>query len=296
MKMFRPSASLCILAVLSVVAALGHTERLSQDEQHDSTDIRYKIVCEGLWNSSKPQSKLRTSTGRRKLLPIPRIESEPRDGPDGIRVVVARNAEGDEIGSKRSADGAKRQGYLWRSGSATNLGSLGGTFTCPCSINVRRQIVGYGGTRGVRARAFLWEDGQIQDLGTLGGKYSSAACVNDAGQVVGKSETSNGDMHAMLCVERTMVDLGTLGGSESSAESINNRGDIVGYSVAGRDFSDQRAVLWHNGRIVDLNCLIPRRPRWALIRADVIDNDGCITVTGWMGGQLRNAILVPTRD
>ena len=55
-----------------------------------------------------------------------------------------------------------------------------------------------------------------------------------------------------------ITDLGTLpGGDYSSAQAINNKGQIVGLSSTGKTIvsgllRDTRAVLWHNGTVVDL--------------------------------------------
>ena len=56
----------------------------------------------------------------------------------------------------------------------------------------------------------------------------------------------------------TITDLGTLpGGDYSRAQAINNKGQIVGLSSTGKTIvsgllRDTRAVLWHNGTVVDL--------------------------------------------
>ncbi len=65
---------------------------------------------------------------------------------------------------------------------ATDLGSLGGSYTYAQGINDAGQVAGGGGTANNSAEhAFLYANGQIKDLGTLGGTYSYAYGINDAG-------------------------------------------------------------------------------------------------------------------
>jgi probable HAF family extracellular repeat protein len=56
---------------------------------------------------------------------------------------------------------------------------------------------------------------------------------------------------------------------ESRAEAINNAGQIVGTSGG-------RAVLWQNGRVLDLNAHIPKDSGWVLKAATAVNNHGWI--------------------
>lgn len=87
--------------------------------------------------------------------------------------------------------------FLWRNGTTTGLGSLGGKDIRPFALNNKAQIVGFAETgrdeQGNSIRhAFVWENGAIADLGTPGGQDSDASDINERGRIVGAAETKAG--------------------------------------------------------------------------------------------------------
>jgi probable HAF family extracellular repeat protein len=122
-------------------------------------------------------------------------------------------------------------------------------------------------------------DGTLTDLGNLGGIDGPAgnhACsINNAGQVVGHATLADGSFHAFLWTKRSgMVDLYTLPGDAASlAIGINDRGQVVGASLDG-DFNPS-AVIWDiNGKISNLNSLIPDNSKLQLLVAFSINAAG----------------------
>jgi hypothetical protein len=88
---------------------------------------------------------------------------------------------------------------LWKDGEIQNLGTFGGKYSLPGSINNQGQVAGSATNAisdpysllyelvfspdGTQTRTFLWENGHKRDLGTLGGPDAQAGLVNDNGQV-----------------------------------------------------------------------------------------------------------------
>ncbi|WP_169978504.1 DUF3466 family protein [Tautonia rosea] len=149
--------------------------------------------------------------------------------------------------------------FMFRDGTLSDLGTLGGASAVAHGINAHHQVVGISST-GTQSNAFLWEDGTMTNLGTLGGNFSRAWAINDGGQVVGVSRvTGNTTSHAFLHDGNSMIDLGSLGGADrfSEALAINASGLIVGRSsldIGGN--SVQRATLWDGvGSMIDLGTL-----------------------------------------
>ena len=142
-------------------------------------------------------------------------------------------------------------------------------------INYWGQATGYSGNCTTVFHALLWQDGKVIDLGNLGGTMNNAGVdINNLGQVVGNSDLP-GDTtgHAFLWQRRTgMMDLGTLPGDVGSdGDGINDLGQVVGgsWDAEGND----RAYLWQNGVMTDLNTLIPPDSPLYLIEATGTIND-----------------------
>lgn len=122
--------------------------------------------------------------------------------------------------------------------------------------------------------------GRIDDLGSLGGNYARGIGINDAGMVVGEgSLTPNGPIHAFVW-NGAMSDVGTLPGmTDSSLFAVNSDGIAVGYSFV-INTNDQRAMIYAEGQLIDLNSLVEPTP-FAITYAHGIDEDGDIVGTGF---------------
>jgi probable HAF family extracellular repeat protein len=125
---------------------------------------------------------------------------------------------------------------LWKDGTMTDLGNLGGkTNTVAADINNRGQVIGYSNLANDSTHhAFLWHAGVMTDLGTLDGDFSSdASDINEIGQVVGASQDASGNPRAFLFQHGTITDLNELIPTNSPlfllyGGAINSRSEITG--------------------------------------------------------------------
>ncbi|MCC5625596.1 DUF3466 family protein [Nostoc sp. CHAB 5715] len=160
-------------------------------------------------------------------------------------------------------------------------------------MNDSGQIVGSTQFQPGQNHPFLYSrSGGLQDLGTLGGKEGIAFAINNLGQVVGSADTGAtfepddpkecpcNVSHAFLYSGGTLQDLGTLGGPNSEATDINDFGQIVGNAGSPFFYSD--------GKMSNLNDLIPANSGWLLGSADGINNSGQIVGTGTIQDPERN--------
>lgn len=188
-----------------------------------------------------------------------------------------------------------RHATLWLGGSIFDLGTLGGpnsSVAWPVKNN-RGLIVGISQTAtpeplgenwscaaffpgatatGYTCLGFVWEKGVMKALPTLGGNNGFAAGANNRGQVVGWAENNVQDP---TCVPPQVLQFRAvlwepkrdriqelpplLGDTSSAATAINDRGQVVGISgtcdqAVGR-FTAAHAVLWENGRVIDIGNL-----------------------------------------
>lgn len=89
-----------------------------------------------------------------------------------------------------------------------------------------------------------------------------------------------------------MHDLGSLGGN-SSAGDINILGQVVGLATVN---GENRAFLYTNGTMIDLNTLIDPASGWVLNSANAINDFGQIAGTGTFNGQQRAFLLTPVPE
>lgn len=150
------------------------------------------------------------------------------------------------------------------------LPGTGDTSTAATAINERGQAVGISGTcdqavgRFTARHAVYWDSKDNPfEIDNLGGKaWHTPMDINESGHIVGFSNISGGaddgafNAHAFLWTEPGKIkDLGTLGDDAfSQAFGINDRGQVVGVSFGG-SAGHNRAFLWRNGKLLNLNDL-----------------------------------------
>lgn len=125
---------------------------------------------------------------------------------------------------------------IWRNGSPTDIGGLGGQFNnLATAINNRGEVVGMSDVPGdITAHAFLWKNGSMKDLGTLPGDvFSVAWAISERGQILGQSCDADGNCRGFLWQNGVMTDVNTLIPAESplviiDANEINATGEITG--------------------------------------------------------------------
>lgn len=124
------------------------------------------------------------------------------------------------------------------------------------------------------------------NLGTFGADQSITRDINESGQIIGWATTGTGETtkdSLFLLDHGVNTDLGSLGGKRGETADINEFGQVMGYSqtMEGKD----RAFLWDNGKMYDLNDLVGGKLTWesyeiTLTRAMGINNLGDIVSFG----------------
>lgn len=184
-----------------------------------------------------------------------------------------------------------------RTGSTTTtLPTLGGGPSArAAAINASGWIVGCGilADRST-THACLWTGtGAPIDLGTLGGTNSWARDI-DGNIAVGVAEMADGTPHAVTWTlgptgtPIATVDLGALKNARTScAEAIHPDGRIGGTS-------DDRAVLFGGGAVLDLNTRIPADSGWFLTGVTGLGDGDRIVGRGRFHGLPRGFVLEPS--
>jgi probable HAF family extracellular repeat protein len=226
------------------------------------------------------------------------------------RGVVAGFAESAQADPNPACPVSQVSAVIWQNGKIQELPAYtGDTDGVAWAVNDNGQVVGASGACTaynpdlgiymVANHALLWENGEATDLGNLGGTGglpgNHACALNNQGQVVGHSTLAdNNTFHGFLWTRAGgMVDLGTLSGDASSlALGINDGGVVVGASF-DEDFNE-RAILWRNGTMTDLNTLVPANSPLYLLQAESINSNGEIIGLAIDGaGNLHGFMAVP---
>ena len=181
-------------------------------------------------------------------------------------------------------------------GKMADLGTLGGEYSAAHGINRFGDVVGYAYKTNGGFHAFFYSAGTMHDLGTLGGAYSTASAINDYGQITGQAYTSgNLGAHAFLYNGGKMTDLGVLNHVYSEGDAINGFGMVVGRASIKNNtgYLVYHAVIYSNGRAIDLNRLIPAGSGWVLEQATGINDKGQIVGFGKIHSQDHGFLLTP---
>jgi probable HAF family extracellular repeat protein len=182
----------------------------------------------------------------------------------------------------------------------------GDSASAATAINDQGQVVGISGKcdlavgRFSARRAVMWDHGEVIDIGGLGGiAWNTAMALNNAGVVVGFADTTGDqsgapNFHAFIWAKEDGIkDLGTLNGDNlSEALDINDRGQVVGISIGD---TATHAFIWQNGKMTNLQTLVPSGYANHLESAQGINDQG--QITGFMAdpttGQQLTFVATP---
>ncbi|MGB9619530.1 MAG: PEP-CTERM sorting domain-containing protein [Armatimonadota bacterium] len=195
--------------------------------------------------------------------------------------------------------------FLWTlQDGMTDLGTLPiSPNTTGTGINNLGQVVGYTGS-GTDSRAFVWENGTIRYIDADAEQVSEATFamdINDSGLVVGSMYVEEPDgvvLHACIwdLLAGARTDLGVLAGfGDTSLHAVNALGHAVGLAI--RQTTENHAILYESGSLIDLNSLIDPGSGWVLNEARDINDKGWIVGAGVSpSGQHHGFLLVPVPE
>jgi probable HAF family extracellular repeat protein len=192
-----------------------------------------------------------------------------------------------------------------KKGTIQELPPLPGDSTSAATaINSKGQVVGISGAcdiavgqRSARA-SVIWNDGVPTEIGDLGGDFwHTPMDINEDGDVVGFSNPSYVlgidflPLGFLWTKDGGIQSLGKLPGDTSSqALGINKNRQVVGVSTGAIN----RAFLWENGVMQNLNDLVGPGFPDLLIVAQHINDDGVIVGRAVLHGTTRQVPFVAT--
>lgn len=132
------------------------------------------------------------------------------------------------------------------------------------ALNGRADVLVEYFPQGTGLRTAIYSSGTLTDLPLFAGAPVFGSAINDAGWVTGYGTNPGERNHAYLYDGETITNL-TPSASRSFGYDINNLGQVVGTA-------DNRAFLYSNGHLFDLNTLIDPTADLLLTSAIEINN------------------------
>jgi probable HAF family extracellular repeat protein len=155
------------------------------------------------------------------------------------------NRYGTVVGWSRDSVSPLTEAYVWSaSGSATNLGSFGGTWAIAKAINSSGWIVGSYTTASGQSRGFLWTEADgMTGIGPWDGDYF-ATDINDKGRIIGYGwGTGEATPRAFTQYQgKTHFLPALVNGQPAFAHAVNSCGTIVGTAFSAPGVS--QPVRW----------------------------------------------------
>jgi len=205
------------------------------------------------------------------------------------------------------------QGFIWREGESTEfIGTLGGTVECPIGlpgtpfttdtcpdsvgidINEASEVVGYSYTPSGERRAIYYTSvGGLINLGlpdhvSIG--ESEATAINNRGKIIGtfiEDDLSSSFIYSWE-TDR-MYELEGFDGP-TSAFGINDNNIIVGTATKN---GSRVAVMWFQGKIIDLNLLLSPDSGWILESATAVNEENQILGHGSLNDKITSFRMDP---
>ncbi len=183
---------------------------------------------------------------------------------------------------------------IYFDGQPYDIGSLGGN-TYAYGLNATGVIVGASITNG-ELHAFRHDSSGIQDLNALfpegGITLTAARAVNASGNIAGWGIT-NGITQPFLITDTNLTLIPLLTDSTNGfAYAINASDSVVG---TGETTNGNRAFLWREGNLLDLNDCIATNSGWILREATGINDNGQIVGWGHVNGEIHAFLLTPNQ-
>ena len=202
------------------------------------------------------------------------------------------NNKGQVVGLSDTRQGLPHA-YLWQNGDMKDIsGKCPGRFNSATAINDSSDVAGVYTDDGDTLPGFvLSSGGKSKTLPSLGGSVTFPTSLSKKAVVGFGSLSGDEVLHGFFTTTRGVQDIGTLGGEFSFAEGVNEKGQAVGSAETKDEML--HAVLWQNGKLTDLNTLLPSGSGWELILADGINDRGQIIGTGIVGNTIHAFVLTP---
>ncbi len=194
---------------------------------------------------------------------------------------------------------------IWRDGKLKDLPGLPVPACYAHLINNRGEVVlGWQDPETWVRWLWLWRGGKTRRLGNDGESLYPYEVMTDNGDIAGTLAINDSEWAAVCHRDRLERLPMPEGADHAGAIGLISPGGVVGYSQTS--LSDEatdylsylrsiRARLWKDGKVYDLNELIPADSGWELLMAERINDRGQIIGYGVWNDEDHSFLLTPVR-
>jgi probable HAF family extracellular repeat protein len=153
-------------------------------------------------------------------------------GEGGIYTNAAGINKSDEVTGSGDDRESMMRAWVWRSGTMTDIGTLGGPQAAAYAINNAGQIVGFAQTSTDADHGFIYQNGKMTDIGLNVFPYA----INNNGVIAGSGGCGSAIIvSAGKCQNlQTLIPAGS-GYTLMEAKGINDKGQIIAYAQSESD-------------------------------------------------------------
>ena len=198
------------------------------------------------------------------------------------------NSQGLIVGYQRDQLGTNHAA-LWDRGVLYRLDRFTTGYSNAVSINNAGQVLLTGVPKGAGGspESFIWDGGLLTEVGPIEG-----TAIGASGDVIGYELGPLLDLQsAALWRVGSLRPLSGPSGERVLPLGINASSQVVGWM--GQTPDSERAFMWDNGEVLDLNERIAPDSGWHLSRATAINDRGQIVGCGVFQGQQAGFVLTP---
>jgi probable HAF family extracellular repeat protein len=197
------------------------------------------------------------------------------------------NSHGLIVGYERDQLGSNHA-VIWDNGVSYRLDRFPTGFSNAVSINDADQVLLTGVPTGAGGspESFIWQGGPLTGIGPIVG-----TAINGSDDVIGYRTGPLLDLQGVLWQVGSLRPISGPASERVLPLGINNSSQVVGWM--GQTPDSERAVLWDNGEMLDLNERIAADSGWQLSRATAINDRGQIVGCGLFQGQQAGFVLTP---
>jgi probable HAF family extracellular repeat protein len=190
----------------------------------DSSYVFHGFIEDNKPGSSQPFGQSHDIRGNFRTVDVPGASQDFLCG----TIPMGVNGRGEIVGTFFANPDCYSHGFLYSSGTFTEIDVPGATATFPLTINDKGQIVGFYWINENPTQGFLYHDGTYTTISVPGAVRTWPQGINNLGQIVGVFSDPTGAIHCFVQSGKSFTRVDVPGAAGALCFDLNSPGQIVG--------------------------------------------------------------------